>query len=107
MSTMTKKERFARSLAARGKRLWKAYNLTLRQYGSMLAEQEGGCKICRKVPKKDQRPLQVDHDHKTGRVRGLIDWNCNHRLLGRGLEDPALHRAAAEYLESTFDGRMI
>jgi hypothetical protein len=32
---------------------------------------------------------------------------CNHRLLGRGLEDPALHEAAANYLRSTFDGRTL
>lgn len=98
-------ERLARSLAAREKRLWTHYNLTLRQYGKMLADQDGKCKICGRVPKT--KGLEVDHDHKTGRVRGLLDFHCNHRLLGRGLEDPDLHRKAATYLDDDFDGRLL
>jgi hypothetical protein len=51
------------------------------------------------------RRLYLDHDHVTGRVRGVLCFRCNHRLLGRGLENVALHRSAAEYLDSTFDAR--
>ena len=52
--------------------------------------------------------MYVDHDHKAPhRVRGILCYPCNKRLLGRGLEDPALHRRAAEYLESTFDIRNL
>jgi hypothetical protein len=40
----------------------------------------------------------IDHDHKTGRVRGILCHRCN-LLIGMGLDDPDLLRAAASYLE--------
>jgi hypothetical protein len=50
----------------------------------------------------------VDHDHKPPhRVRGLLCFRCNHRLLGRGLENAFLHTQAANYLLSDFDGRTL
>lgn len=84
------------------------YGITLRQWRLMYAMQGGKCKICKRPPKLGGMPLVVDHQH-TGkkRVRGLLDWLCNHRLLGRGLESPELHRAAADYLESDFDARLL
>lgn len=53
------------------------------------------------------RRLYLDHDHKTGRVRGALCFRCNHRLLGRGLEDPTLHELAALYLRLKFDARKL
>lgn len=44
----------------------------------MLAEQAGGCAICGAEPKT--RRLHVDHDHKTGAVRGLLCYRCNRAL---------------------------
>lgn len=82
------------------------YGLTLRQYEEMRRRQKNRCKICRRPPKKHRRH-NVDHDHKTGRVRGLLCFVCNHRLLGRGLENPDHHERAAEYLRSNFDGRNL
>ena len=90
------------------KYLRRKYGLTWRQYQKMLFDQKNLWKICLRPPKPGGLPLRTDHDHKgTKRVRGLLCMRCNHRLLGRGLEDPWLHRAAAEYLESDFDGRNL
>jgi len=89
------------------KYLREQYGLTLRQYKIMEFQQKGRCKICFRLPKEGGMPLVVDHDHKDKRVRGLLDWRCNHRLLGRGLEDAFLHQQAAEYLLSDFDGRLL
>lgn len=56
------------------------YGITLIDYDNMLLEQNGGCKICGRHPKKYR--LSIDHDHKTNKVRGLLCVSCN-RALGR------------------------
>ena len=86
--------------------LRRRYGLTLTQFRTMEFEQKGLCKICLRKPKPG-KSLHVDHDHRTGRVRGLLCFRDNHRLLGRGLEDPFLHQQAALYLLSDFDGRLL
>ena len=91
----------------RDKYLRETYGLTLRQDLEMEFLQKGRCKICLRLPKPGGRPLMIDHDHKDGRVRGKLCYRCNHRLLGRGLEDAFLHQQAALYLLDTFDGRML
>jgi hypothetical protein len=55
------------------------YGLTLEQYNEMLEAQGGGCKICgaRENFIGDQKMLHVDHDHKTGKNRGILCGNCN------------------------------
>lgn len=47
-------------------------------YHRMLAAQGGGCAICGATPKT--RRLDVDHDHLTGKVRGLLCHRCNRAL---------------------------
>jgi hypothetical protein len=54
------------------------YGLTPECYEIMLAEQGGVCKLCGNPPGK--RRLDVDHDHATGQVRGLLCNKCNRRL---------------------------
>ena len=79
----------------------KRYGLTEAQFQKMVERQHGHCDICRKpLPSKPH----VDHDHKTGRVRGLVHWHCN-RLIGNNRYSPLMFRNAASYLESGFDGR--
>lgn len=58
----------------------------------MLAEQDGRCKICGQLKK-----LNVDHDHATGEVRGLLCHGCN---VGIGFfrDSPELLRSAIDYL---------
>ena len=50
------------------------------EYEGMLAEQGGVCAICGSPPKS--RRLHVDHDHRTGAVRGLLCFRCNRALAG-------------------------
>lgn len=83
------------------------YGLSLAQYERMLFQQGGTCKICRRPRKPGRRPLNVDHDHRTSRVRGLLCFTCNHHMLARGCDHPEFHDRAAEYLRSTFDGRTL
>lgn len=65
----------------------------------MLAAQSGVCAICLRPPKS--RRLDVDHDHKTGRIRGILCTMCNHKLLGVFHDNAVLFARAAAYLGYT------
>ena len=82
------------------------YGITDAQYDAMIAMSGGVCWICGKAPREGKR-LHIDHDHATGRVRGLLCWWCNAKVLGRGRERPDVHERAAAYLRSAFDGRLL
>lgn len=79
---------------ARDRDLQRKYGITLDDFRAMLADQDGGCKICR----RSDGPLHVDHCHTTGKVRGLLCIPCN-RALGYMKDDPDLLRSAADYLD--------
>jgi ferric-dicitrate binding protein FerR (iron transport regulator) len=64
-------------------------------YHRLLREQDGKCAICR--VSESRRKLDLDHDHATGMVRGLLCNSCN-LGLGKFGDDPVRLEAAAEYL---------
>jgi hypothetical protein len=70
-------------------RMLRTYGLTKERYEHMLAEQSGACAICHTRFEKLGVTPQVDHDHKTGRVRGLLCTKDN-ILLGYAGDDPLL-----------------
>ena len=58
--------------------LKKRYNMTPDDWDRMLAEQGGGCGICGTTePGGRGNTFHVDHDHATGKVRGLLCFKCN------------------------------
>ena len=75
-------------------RLKTVYGITLKQFNQLKREQGGRCKICKNKPKK----FVVDHNHKTGKVRGLLCPRCNN-LLGMSQDDPRLLQVAIQYLK--------
>jgi hypothetical protein len=64
---------------AKDARLRREYNITLEHYNKVLKLQGGVCAICkRKYNKKGElMRLNVDHDHTSGQVRGIICYLCN------------------------------
>lgn len=50
-----------------------------KEFADMLADQEGRCAICRDVCDTGRR-LAVDHEHSSGRIRGLLCFRCNTSL---------------------------
>lgn len=87
LAAQSPEERAARLARMRELYLIRKYGITVAEYDAMFVAQSGVCKICglpetAKDNKNDGaiRRLCVDHDHETGRVRGLLCLLCNTRL---------------------------
>lgn len=85
--------------ASRKSHLRIAYNMTPDEYSRLLDFQGGQCAICN-TDKAGGRfgQFQVDHDHKTGDIRGLLCYQCNIGL-GKFKDSRDLLLAAIEYLK--------
>lgn len=71
------------------------YGVTVEEYAEILRSQDGVCAICHQ-PCSTGKSLAVDHDHETGRVRGLLCRRCN-RGIGHFNLDTL--KAAVVYME--------
>lgn len=76
--------------------LKRKFGITVEEYERFMVLQDRKCKICKM---DGQDTLAVDHDHKTGKIRGLLCGECN-MGLGKFKDDPLLLEAAIEYLKS-------
>jgi hypothetical protein len=74
----------------------KLYGLSLEDFENILELQDGVCRIC----KRPDRRLCVDHDHTTGKVRGILCATCN-KGLGLFQDNENLMKEAAKYIEDT------
>lgn len=63
--------------------LVKKYGITLSDYEDKLRLQGNACALCLKSASSFKRSLHVDHNHKTGKVRGLLCFYCNHQMVRR------------------------
>jgi hypothetical protein len=72
------------------------YGITLEDYNQMYDLQSGVCKICGQAETNGKR-IAIDHNHITGKVRGLL---CNHCNIGLGkfFDNPQLLQSAINYL---------
>lgn len=82
-------------MSARKPKRAKELGVTDAEYSAMFIAQGGHCALCTATPKT--RRLHVDHDHRTGKIRGLLCHRDN-RMLASWVT-PEWLRAAAEYLE--------
>jgi len=76
-------ERQKRKKWQRKGHLFRKYGLTVKEFSAMILEQKNKCKIC----KCEMEDPQVDHNHSTGELRGLLCRPCN-LSLGLLKEDP-------------------
>jgi hypothetical protein len=81
----------------RFKSLKRRYGMTSVEYEMMLATQNGKCGICGRAEWVKHGHLSVDHDHKTGKVRGLICNWCNSGIAF--LDNERFMESAMKYLK--------
>ena len=72
--------------------------ITTKQYLEMFRSHNGKCDICGVPNLELKRNLAIDHDHITGKIRGLLCINCN-MALGGFRDDPELLENAIAYLK--------
>lgn len=81
-------------------RACKTAGITLAQYQRALEDQMGLCKICHQPQRSGYHTrLSIDHDHVTGKFRGLLCSSCNSGL-GHFGDDLALLEEAIQYLRA-------
>lgn len=105
-SEYTKKHQveYWKTEAYKTSRLRKLFGITLNDYNKKLEEQNNTCAICKNLEtSRDNRTkliknLSVDHDHQSGKVRGLLCGKCN-SILGLAKDNINILQSAIDYLK--------
>ncbi len=88
--------------ACRNTALKRKYGLTIEQKDQMILIRHGACDMCGEPPKagkrKEDGSLNIDHDHDTGKIRGMLCGLCNRNL---GLYEK-IKKQAEVYLDQNF-----
>jgi nitrate/TMAO reductase-like tetraheme cytochrome c subunit len=77
--------------------LKRRFGISRKEVNRMARKQNGECAICKKAFNEIKQSRQVDHDHVTGKVRGILCHKCN-RGLGLFNDNPGTLLAAASYV---------
>ena len=81
--------------------LKRAFGISLDEYNTILGKQNGCCAICgisnNEIANGKETRFSVDHDHKTGEIRGLLCGNCN-RGVGNLKDSIETLKSAINYL---------
>ena len=95
--TWDEKKLVRTTLSQRKSHLRIAFGISVEEYDALVHKQDGKCAICGITPKGN---LHVDHDHSTGKIRGLLCNPCNSGigLLG---DDIVIMQAAIRYLDKS------
>lgn len=72
------------------------YGLSVEDYEFLMVVYDSKCGIC---GREQPDGLHIDHEHESGRIRGLLCGSCN-RAIGLMQDSPKVLRAAAKYLEN-------
>lgn len=87
-----KSDKFSR----REKYLRSKYGIGIVDYRRLLRSQDNACAICKRHKSTFSYSLHVDHNHKTGKNRGLLCYYCNKFRVGRSTLESA--KLVYEYL---------
>lgn len=87
---------------ARFTRIKRVYGLSKEDYEGLKLPH---CPICERTFDDNVKPV-IDHDHRTGAVRGILCFYCNHRIVGRH-RDAGILRRVADYLEKAPTGFVV
>lgn len=96
------KTRFSSLEEKNASRKLQRYGIDWESYNKMLLKQDNVCAICLKMETKKNQSgkatnLSIDHNHTTGKVRGLLCSNCNF-AIGHLDDNPYLCERAMKYL---------
>ena len=73
------------------------YGITPEEHDQLFVKQDGRCAICGKDQCEIKKPLGIDHDHITGKIRGLLCDDCNN-MIGRAHDNTEILMEAVVYL---------
>ena len=79
-------------------RLIRTYGIDLVEYNKLLVKQKHSCYICKTHKDKFEKRLFVDHNHKTGKVRGLLCLSCNY-AIGASKDSVIILKRMIKYLK--------
>lgn len=77
--------------------LQRKFNITQEDFNNIFNQQNGCCDICKLHQTNFKKAFCVDHDHKTGKIRGLLCDNCN-LMIGNSHDTPEILSNGIEYL---------
>jgi hypothetical protein len=80
--------------------LKKVYGITLKEYYELLKEQDNKCAICGRDSFEFKKLLSIDHDHETGKVRGILCNSCN-VAIGLFQDDLDIIKNAHTYIKKS------
>lgn len=83
------------------------FGITLIDFESMITAQQGECLICGvEFWSLNIRDVAIDHDHKTGKIRGILCRKCN-TGIGMFNDDLKVVKKAVAYLEGSICERIL
>lgn len=74
------------------------YNLSIEEYHNILQSQDNKCAICGCDISNRNNNSHIDHNHKNGKVRGILCGNCN-MGIGHLKDNVLILKNAIKYLE--------
>jgi hypothetical protein len=79
--------------------LRRKFGMSLEDYDELVEKQGGVCAVCG-YPPDEGKSFHIDHDHDSGRIRGLLCSRCNH-AIGLLRDDPEVIESALTYLAAS------